>query len=83
MSTGSVDGADGELCGRCRPKWLETAPLVVSRLPCVRPAGHEGPHEDAIWQTWVELPPELVYAVAVACVAEQLRRAFADSEAAR
>ncbi|WP_228456545.1 hypothetical protein [Streptomyces durbertensis] len=83
VSTGGADGADVELCGRCRPKWLETASLVVSRLPCVRPAGHEGPHEDAVWQTWVELPPGLVYAVAVTCVAAKIRRAFADAEADR
>ncbi|MBB1245057.1 hypothetical protein GL263_15990 [Streptomyces durbertensis] len=52
-------------------------------MPCVRPAGHEGPHEDAVWQTWVELPPGLVYAVAVTCVAAKIRRAFADAEADR
>ncbi|MBB1259089.1 hypothetical protein [Streptomyces alkaliterrae] len=69
-----------EPCGRRRPRWLETPPLVASRLPCALPAGHDGPHEDAIGQQWVWLPPELVDAVAVLCTVDRVRQAFATAD---
>jgi hypothetical protein len=66
-----------EVCGARRARWQETPPLVAARMPCALPAGHDGPHEDALAGKWVELPEELVDAVAVTCVADAVRQAFA------
>ncbi|MBB1243784.1 hypothetical protein GL263_09460 [Streptomyces durbertensis] len=69
-----------EPCGRRRPRWQETPPLVASRLPCDLPAGHDGPHEDAIGQQWIDLPPELLHEVTTLCVIDRVRRAFSEEE---
>ncbi|MBB1255423.1 hypothetical protein H3146_18975 [Streptomyces sp. OF3] len=65
-------------CGRRRPRSMQTSPLVASRLPCALPTGHDGPHEDAIGQTWHDPNPELEYALGVALAADLLRWAFTD-----
>ncbi|MBB1244901.1 hypothetical protein GL263_15200 [Streptomyces durbertensis] len=77
--------AGAQPCGARRARWQETPPLVVARMPCARPAGHGGPHEDALGQEWTELPQDLVDAVAVTCAVYQVREAFAaeDEGAAR
>jgi hypothetical protein len=76
---------DLEACGARRPPWQQTSPLVVSRMPCALPAGHDGPHEDALAGQWVELPAALVDEVAVVVTADAVRSAFAaaDEEAVR
>ncbi|UGY92770.1 hypothetical protein [Streptomyces gobiensis] len=61
------------LCGARRPGWQQRPPLVCSRLPCVREAGHEGVHRDALADTWAITSPELEYALAILFAGEQLR----------
>jgi hypothetical protein len=66
-----------EACGARRARWQETPPLVVARMPCALPAGHDGPHRDALHAEWVELPAALVDEVAVVVTADAVRSAFA------
>ncbi|MBB1256554.1 hypothetical protein H3146_24860 [Streptomyces sp. OF3] len=72
--------AETEVCGARRARWQETPPLVAARMPCALPAGHDGPHKDALAATWADLPAALVDEVAVVVTADAVRCAFAAAD---
>lgn len=41
-----------EDCGARRPGWEDGPAIGRHRIPCVRVAGHDGPHRDGLTATW-------------------------------
>lgn len=47
----TLTSADAE-CGARKPGWENGPAIGANRIPCVRAAGHNGPHRDGLGQCW-------------------------------
>lgn len=65
-------------CGALRPPWQDGPGDAGARLPCARPADHNGAHTDAYGRTWLITTAEVRYALSVLFAAEALRDALTE-----
>ncbi|MDK1473751.1 hypothetical protein QNO07_10010 [Streptomyces sp. 549] len=61
-----------DVCGACRPAWLQLPPACAARFACVLQRAHHGSHQDLTGHTWY-VTTELAEALAVDLAAHRLR----------